>query len=77
NSLTHTSKDNKGKFIFAEGMYKFYNRASIRVRYSLFNTTDYDNRFYVYEYSLPLSYSSSMLNGKGQSLYALLSYNIN
>ena len=37
---------------------------------------DYDNRFYVYEHSLPLSYSSSMLYGRGQSVYALLSWQI-
>ncbi len=76
-SLTHESKDNNGKFIFLETKYKVYNKLTLRARYTLFHTSDYDNRFYVYEYSLPLSYSSSMLNGKGQGFYTLLSYNIN
>lgn len=76
-SLTHESKENKGRFIFVETMYKALEKITFRLRYTLFNTSDYDNRFYVYEYSLPLSYSSSMLNGKGQNFYALFSYHIN
>lgn len=76
-SFTHESQEQEGKFIFFEGMYNIHGwKTKFRVRYTLFNTMDYDNRFYVYEHSLPLSYSSSMLYGRGQSVYALLSWQI-
>lgn len=75
-SFTHESETQEGKFIFFEGMYNILSMLKLRLRYTLFNTMDYDNRFYVYEYSLPLSYSSSMLYGKGQSFYAMVSWHI-
>lgn len=76
-SFTHESNEQEGKFLFFEGMYNFHKlNTRFRLRYTLFNTMDYDNRFYVYEHSLPLSYASSTLYGKGQSVYALLSWQI-
>ena len=74
-SYTPESESNEGKFFMAESMLKvFKSKLSLRARYTVFNTMDYDNRFYLWEYSLPLSYSSSVLNGKGQSFYLLASY---
>lgn len=76
-SFTEQSRKNQGWFAFTEFIYR--NAAvplSFNVRYTFFHTDDYDNRFYVYEYSLPLNYSSAVLQGKGHKLYVLAGYKI-
>lgn len=76
-SFTNDSKKNYGFYDYVEMIYRGKRLPiDINVRYTLFRTKDYDNRFYVYEYSLPLNYSSSLLYNNGNKFYALLSYNI-
>lgn len=47
---------------------------SLNLRIAYFNTDDYDNAFYIYEYSLPLTYSSSQLYDRGLRSYLILRY---
>lgn len=67
----------------ADNDYGFYNYVEMilrakklpldfNLRWTYFRTTSYDNRFYVYEYSLPMSYSSAMLYNTGNKLYVML-----
>ena len=50
---------------------------SLNMRIAYFNTNDYDNAFYIYEYSLPLTYSSSQLYDIGLRSYLILRYDFN
>ena len=52
----------------------FRQKLSINLRYTYFHTSDYDNRFYIYEYALPLSYSSTMLYRIGHRINTVLSF---
>lgn len=73
-SYTYKDNSNYGYFAYLEGVYQSLDsRHSLRLRYTYFNTSDYDNRFYVYEYSLPLMFSSSLLYQTGHKLYVILS----
>jgi hypothetical protein len=45
-------------------------KLDIHIRYAFFNTDDYDNRFNVYEYNLPLNFSTTALYDKGHRVYA-------
>lgn len=47
---------------------------SLNMRIAYFNTDDYDNAFYIYEYSLPLTYSSAQLYDRGLRSYIILRY---
>ncbi len=70
-SFTYASKKNNGYFGYAELLYKPSNNFwNFNMRYTYFHTSDYDNRFYVYEYNLPLAYSSAMLYNTGHRIYA-------
>ena len=74
-SFTEESKKNDGYFVYIEMISRLINSSlTFNCRYAYFHTDDYDNRFYVYEYSLPLSYSSQMLYSTGHRFYALVSY---
>ena len=74
-SFTNDSKSNNGYFAYIEMISKLFNsKLTLNARYTYFHTTDYDNRFYIYEYSLPISYSSQMLYNTGHRFYANLSY---
>ncbi len=46
-------------------------------RYALFDTDDYDNRQYLYEHDVWLSYSMPAYNGTGVRRYLLVQYNLN
>lgn len=73
---TYTSNKNKGAFISQDLIFKPEKSSlSFNFRLAYFNTNDYDNAFYVYEYSLPLTYSSSQLYDKGIRSYIILNYN--
>lgn len=74
-SFTNDSKENYGIYSYLEAIYKSKRiPISFNTRYTYFYSTDYDNRFYLYEYSLPLNYSSSSLNGNGHRIYFIASY---
>jgi len=49
----------------------------LTARYALFDTDDYDNRQYLYEHDVWLSYSMPAYNGKGVRRYLLVQYNLN
>ncbi|MFA6199880.1 MAG: hypothetical protein WC679_05705 [Bacteroidales bacterium] len=71
----YTSNKNKGAFISQDLIFKKYKfPLSLKLRLAYFNTNDYDNAFYIYEYSLPLTYSSSQLYDKGIRSYIMLNY---
>ncbi len=67
-----------GKFAMLEAIYTL-SRFPLRLnlRYSYFDTDDYDTRFSIYEYNLPLTYSTSTLYDKGHRAYLLLRYSPN
>ncbi len=76
-SWTKQESNNYGFFNYLELVARSpYIPIEMNMRYTYFHCTDYDNRFYVYEYSLPLSYSSSMLYNTGNKLYIILNYHI-
>jgi hypothetical protein len=52
-------------------------RLQITCRYALFDTDDYDNRQYVYENDVWLSYSLPAYDGVGVRSYVLLEYKLN
>ena len=69
-SSTYQSNQNNGYFAYIETIYKGKRiPLQVNLRYAYFNTTDYDNHFSIYEYNLPLNYSSAILNGNGHRLY--------
>lgn len=73
---TYVSDTNQGVFISQDLIFKPQKFPLIlNLRLAYFNTSDYDNAFYVYEYSLPLTYSSSQLYDRGIRSYIILRYN--
>jgi len=73
---TYASNTNQGAFISQDLILKPQkSQLSLNLRLAYFNTSDYDNAFYVYEYSLPLTYSSSQLYDRGIRSYIILRYN--
>jgi len=73
-SYTYQNNSNYGYFVYLEAYCQTLSkRNSLRLRYTYFHTSDYDNRFYVYEYSLPLMFSSSLLYQTGHKFYAIFS----
>jgi hypothetical protein len=75
-TLSFPSEKNNGTFAsfdFILNPQKF--PLSANLRFAVFNTDNYDNAFYIYEYSLPLTYSSSQLYDKGIRSYIILRYN--
>lgn len=74
-SFTYDSHNNNGYYVYMEMIAKpFRQKLSINLRYTYFHTSDYDNRFYIYEYALPLSYSSTMLYRIGHRINTVLSF---
>ncbi|MFA7081224.1 MAG: hypothetical protein WC135_01305 [Bacteroidales bacterium] len=71
----YKSNENKGMFISQDIILSPKTiPLSINMRIAYFNTDDYDNAFYIYEYSLPLTYSSSQLYDRGLRSYLILRY---
>lgn len=72
---TYLSDKNKGAFISQDLIIKSEKfPLSTNLRLAYFNTNDYDNAFYIYEYNLPLTYSSSQLYDQGLRAYFILRY---
>lgn len=66
-----------GFLIYQEVTYqKISNPLSITLRYSLFDTDDYDTRLYAYESDMPGTYSIPSYFNRGSRFYILLNYNI-
>lgn len=75
---SYPSEKNQGGFISQDLILKPQSLPlSLNLRFAYFNTDDYDNAFYVYEYGLPLNYSSSQLYDKGIRSYIILRYDFN
>lgn len=71
----YKSDTNQGVFISQDLILRSKNKAlSLNIRMAYFNTNDYNNVFYIYEYSLPLNYSSAQLYDKGYRAYIILGY---
>ncbi len=49
---------------------------TLNLRYAYFDTEDYDTRFSLYEYNLPLTFSSVTLYDKGHRMYVMLRYKL-
>ncbi|MDR1725522.1 MAG: general secretion pathway protein GspK [Bacteroidales bacterium] len=79
-SLTNTytgSDTTAGMFSYIETSYTPLNeRLKFVLRYTIFKTTDYYNHFNIYEYSLPLNFSTVSLYDEGQRIYTSFSFDI-
>ncbi|MBQ2396322.1 MAG: hypothetical protein II304_04665 [Bacteroidales bacterium] len=78
-SHTHTFSSNKdnGYYFLVEGIYKHKNfPLQLNLRYAYFDTKNYDNRFSVYEYNLPMNYSVASLYDKGHRMYLFTKINL-
>ncbi len=74
-TISYPSTTKQGGFISQDLIFKSQSfPLSLNLRFAYFNTDDYDNAFYVYEYGLPLNYSSSQLYDKGIRSYIILRY---
>ena len=76
-SFTYKDNSNYGMYFYGETIFKTpFLPLHLNLRYTYFHTTDYNNHFNCYEYSLPLTYSSASLSGQGHRFYALLTYKL-
>lgn len=76
-TLTYDSKENNGYYFLVEGIYKSnIIPLQFNLRYAYFDTKNYDNRFSVYEYNLPLNYSTALFYDQGHRAYLYLKANI-
>ncbi|MDR0790724.1 MAG: helix-hairpin-helix domain-containing protein [Bacteroidales bacterium] len=78
--FTNTYKNDSlsGFFSLIEAIYTHpLEKLKINIRYAFFNTDNYDNRFNVYEYNLPLNFSTVALYDKGQRAYLNIVWKIN
>ncbi|MBQ9313328.1 MAG: hypothetical protein IJ213_09840 [Bacteroidales bacterium] len=76
-SFTYKDNDNYGLYSYIEAIYKDKNfPLKLNVRYTYFHSADYDNHFSIYEYTLPLNFSTANLNGEGNRVYAIVSYSL-
>lgn len=74
-TLTYPSSKKQGGFLSQDIIIKPQKiPLSFNFRFAWFNTDDYDNAFYIYEYGLPLNYTSSQLYDKGIRSYIILRY---
>lgn len=74
-SFTNDSKAMQGYFAYCELVGKNQNKPlsfAIRMTYALVD--DYDNRFYLYERALPLTYTNTMIYHQSERVYALVGY---
>lgn len=69
----HESTTNNGYYFLVEGIYK-PNKIPLQLnlRYAYFDTKNYDNHFSIYEYNLPLNYSTTLFYDKGHRAYIYL-----
>lgn len=66
-----------GWFVCVETILKLPKpKLQLNFRYTFFDTDDYDTRFSLYEYNLPMSFSSAMLYDKGHRAYLFLRCNL-
>lgn len=73
----YESNTNNGYYFLVEGIYKTKNfPLQINLRYAYFDTKNYDNHFSVYEYNLPLNYSTALFYDKGHRAYLFLKTNL-
>ncbi|MEE1221457.1 MAG: hypothetical protein U0K59_06465 [Bacteroidales bacterium] len=73
----YESNTNNGYYFLVEGIYKTKNSPlQINLRYAYFDTKNYDNHFSVYEYNLPLNYSTALFYDKGHRAYLFLKTNL-
>lgn len=78
-SHTHTFSSNKdnGYYFLVEGIYKPKDfPLQLNLRYAYFDTKNYDNRFSVYEYNLPMNYSVASLYDVGHRGYLFCKINL-
>ena len=78
-SHTHTFSSNKdnGYYFLVEGIYKPKDfPLQLNLRYAYFDTKNYDNRFSVYEYNLPMNYSVASLYDVGHRGYLFFKINL-
>lgn len=78
-SHTHNYESNKdnGYYFLVEGIYKpNVIPLQFNLRYAYFDTKNYDNHFSVYEYNLPLNYSTTLFYDKGHRAYFYLKANL-
>jgi hypothetical protein len=69
--------ESRGMLLLQEMNYKFRNiPLTLWVRYSLFNTDDWDTRIYTYENDLLYSYSIPALYGRGSRNYLMADWRI-
>lgn len=74
---TFESNKNNGYYVLMEGIYKSKQIPfQINLRYAYFDTKNYDNRFSVYEYNLPVNYSTAIFYDKGHRMYFYLKADI-
>jgi len=70
-------KESRGMLMLQEINYRFRNLPlTLWVRYSLFNTDDWDTRIYTYENDLLYSYSIPALYGRGSRNYLMADWKI-
>lgn len=76
-TFNYESNKNQGVFISQDFIYnsKKTNWFS-NLRLAVFSTDDYDNRFSIYEYGLPLNFNTSQLYDKGFRTYVIIGYRI-
>lgn len=66
-----------GLFMCMETILKLpHPKLQLNLRYTYFNTDDYDTRFTIYEYNLPLTFSTAMLYDQGHRAYIFLRCNL-
>lgn len=66
-----------GWFLCMEAIMKLpHPKLQLNFRYTYFDTDNYDTRFTLYEYNLPLTYSSAMLYDRGHRAYIFLRCNL-
>ena len=72
---TYKSDTLSGFFSLIDATYAHHTgKLKANIRYAVFDTDNYDNRFSVYEHNLPLNFSTSALYDKGQRTYFNLTW---
>lgn len=67
----------KGKYFYIESLFSLPRLPlKLNLRYAYFDTDDYDSHFSIYEYNLPLSFSTVSVYDKGHRAYIFLRCNL-
>ena len=75
NTKEYNTDTNQGFFLSQDILFKlFEDKIGINLRFAYFNTNDYDNRFSIYEYTLPMNFYTSQLYDRGLRTYILVNY---